>query len=114
MSAFVREFGLVNNGSNPRWFGQSVRWERRWVQVDEFDELHLVPVVRQWEMLLVGGKWTPVLTRITEQSPRRHVPGQVGDEPEALRRGRIRTIRAAIHVDSEKGFEDPDWVNIPV
>lgn len=117
MSAFVREFGLINNGSNPQWFAKSVRWEPRWVAqpatlsdaTSGYEELHLVPVVRQWEMLFVSGRWTPVLTRITEQSPRRHVPGPAGDEPEELRRARIRAIREAIHVDPKPGFEEPRW-----
>lgn len=124
---FNREFGLVYNPSDPERYVRLVRWEERWVPADDAMEARtLVPIVWEWTLLdasrprayhvgSAAGLMKLVPTAITEMSladkPWPTVwPSDAPSETEELRRGRIRELRRACHVDAELGEMEPKWM----
>jgi len=119
---FNREYGLVHNPGDPERYVRLVRWEDRWVQMDDTWEVRLrVPIVWEWTPLDVGNPrslnysgpvWRLVLTRITELPMRSwpvRWPQDAPTETELMRMERIRAVRAACHVDQERAAAEPDW-----
>lgn len=123
---FVREFGLIHNGSNPERFVRLVKWEGRWsaADVDGYESYSLHPTVWEWSVLDVRPAHDPVpqlrlaATAISELPMGRLSlppwPKDATSESEELRRERIRVLRRASHVDVALGALEPQWQTEPV
>lgn len=120
---FVREYGLVHNDTNSERYTVMVRWETRWRDVGGgYEEYRLQPVLRECRPLdqrspdgRIERQLVPVV--VTELSLKRWPvlwPSEAKFvESEALRRERIRAIRAACHVDATLGAAEPQWREQP-